>query len=154
MHGPAHRLDVRSCGYGAMAVVVLKIAFLRLFGLENTKTCLILDLAYIFELPMCSALGIAITKCPTKGLSKKLSSERDIARAPESAGKWSGVASRQTPVKTGDTTRRLRLRYLLSTSLACTSRPTATLYPDDVSSIFTIQCPSNSWRFCIGRSSF
>ena len=34
---------------------------------------------------MYSALGIAIIKRPTKRLSKKLSCERDIARAPESA---------------------------------------------------------------------
>ena len=60
MQGHVDRLDIRSCGYGTMAVIELKIALLRPFGLENSKTCLRLALAYISELSMYSALGIAM----------------------------------------------------------------------------------------------
>src|ERR1700761_8054640 len=75
MQGLADWLDIRNGNY------LFKTAFLGHFDLKNSKTCLICYLLDIFTLPVYSALAVTTNKCPSKGLSEKLSPARDIARA-------------------------------------------------------------------------
>ena len=67
--------------------MVPKTAFLGHFDLKNSKTCIICFLIYIFMQPIYSALELPINKCHIKGLSEKLSPERNIARARNAIGK-------------------------------------------------------------------